>query len=454
MSSVKHKGVSIQVKVVAWFAVCVILISVLAMVAVLSTSHTLAQSGMEQDLRSAVLEFAEELYWSGDIIRAEDSFYEDNIVFSVYDDGGVRIAGSVPSDFPAGSTLKSGQIQKISGSGYEWLTYDAVLNNSAGEHIWIRGILYTGWVAWTGNGILLLACVGFVVLIALAVGGGALITRRAFAPVEYIRSTAADIARSGDLTRRVPTHKAGGELRELADTFNDMLDALQQSFEDEKQFTSDVSHELRTPVSVILAQGEYALLEDTAEQDRRHALTVILEQAKRMSALIAQMLFLARQERGLHEPEEWVDLGMAAQIAAEEWTDRAEQKGISVTSETEEGIFVRADQTGIMRIAVNLIENAVEYGRMGGHVWVKVYRDGERAMLCVQDDGMGIAPEHLPHIFKRFYRADAARTSDDKNHTGLGLAMVRTLTEAYGGTVSAQSIPGNTIFTVCLPVRK
>ncbi|MCD8356783.1 MAG: HAMP domain-containing histidine kinase [Clostridia bacterium] len=204
----------------------------------------------------------------------------------------------------------------------------------------------------------------------------------------------------------------------------------------------------------MIAQGEYALLDDATDDEHRDALTVMLGQAKKMSELISQMLFIARRERGLPEPEEPVDLGMAAEIAAEELAEHAKRKSIAISVEAAGAVYVQADQTGVMRIVVNLLENAVEYGRPDGHVWVRVYSEGTQAVLCVQDDGIGIAPEHQPHIFKRFYRADTARTADNRNHTGLGLAMVKLLTESYHGTIMVDSREGEgTAFTVRFPAK-
>ncbi|MCD8356784.1 MAG: HAMP domain-containing protein [Clostridia bacterium] len=235
----RKKGISIRTKVVAWFAVFVVLIALLAIVVVLYVTRNSLWAENEDELREEVTEFARELRWSGDNVWAEDSYYEDDIVFSVYNDSGVCIGGIVPDSFSRDTVLKNGQVQQISSGEHKWMTYDIALDNGENGYIWVRGITHIGWGSLSLNGIFILSLVAFPVLIALAVAGGCLITQRAFAPVEYIRTTAEKIAGSGDLTQRVPTGNTGGELQELADTFNGMLDALQQSFEDEKQFTAD-----------------------------------------------------------------------------------------------------------------------------------------------------------------------------------------------------------------------
>lgn len=448
----KRSGISIKTKVIGWFTAFVVLIALLAIGIVFYVSLAAVRTQTEDVLREKVTEFAEELEWEDGVLSTDDSFYEDDIIFSVYNAEGERILGDVPAAFVKNTMLKNGKAQTISNGEQEWMTYDIALTFGENDVIWVRGIQYTGWVSATEHDVVIIALIVFPLLILLAAVGGYLITRRAFAPVEQIRSTAEKIARSGDLTQRVSADEASGELRELSNTFNHMLDALQQSFENEKQFTSDVSHELRTPVAVMVAQGEYALLEDTSEEERRGAVEVMLGQARKMSGLIGQMLFMARRERGVHEPAEAVDLGMAAEIAAEELAEQAKQKNISIKLHTAPDVYIQADQTGVMRIIVNLIENAIAYGKTDGTVWVSVSRGENGAVLSVRDDGRGIASQHLPHIFKRFYRADAARTADENNHTGLGLSMVKLLAEAYGAAVSVESRAGSgSTFTVRFP---
>ena len=124
-------------------------------------------------------------------------------------------------------------------------------------------------------------------LVILAAVGGYFITKRAFAPIEQMRKTADEIANGGNISARVQEHNMSGELQKLANTFNGMLDTIEEIFEEEKQFTADASHELRTPIAVVLAQSEYGLMDDVTEEERIEVLGIVSEQGKKMSVLVS-----------------------------------------------------------------------------------------------------------------------------------------------------------------------
>lgn len=279
----------------------------------------------------------------------------------------------------------------------------------------------------------------FVLLVAL---GGYSITRRTLGPLQDVTDTAQRISQGSDLTQRIRMGPGEDEVHRLAHTFDRMMDKLQSAFESEKQFTSDVSHELRTPVSVILSQCEFALSEDAEEAERRSALQVVAAQARKMSTLIAQLLTLARTDSGrqsLHmEP---LNLSELAEIICEEQADAAAARNIALHAEIAPNVLLRADETMMMRLFMNLVQNAISYGREGGNIWVTL-RDAEGAVEgCVRDDGIGIAAEHLSKIWNRFYQVDPSRTAS-RSGAGLGLPMVRWIVEAHGGTISVDSAPG------------
>ena len=435
------KKLSIKMKVTIWYTAFVAIVALVALSVVALYASRMLWSEQEEELREEVAEFVEELEVSGSVYEPEEGrFYDDDIVFSLYNEQGEILDGNVPATFPQDTTLKNGVIQTISSGEQEWLTYDIAIDYGGGQMVWVRGITYMGLVSSMSGGILIFSCILFPVLVVLAVVGGFMITKRAFAPVEDIRRTAAEIAGSGDLARRVPTEEAGGEIRELAETFNGMLGTLQSTLEDEKRFTADVSHELRTPVSVIMAQGESALLEDATEEEKKEALEVIVGQAKKMSAMIAQLLEMARREKGAAGAvREKIDLGEIIDGVAEELKDLSEQKQITIMSECERGLTVWGEQTAFTRIFMNLVTNAIQYGKEGGYVWLRAWKEGERIVCSVRDDGIGIGQEELPHIFRRFYRADKSRTGKGETHAGLGLSMVKHLTEHFGGAVQVYS---------------
>lgn len=451
------KKLSIKLKVTIWYTAFVAAVALLALGIIALFAGQMFRSEQEEELRGEVAEFVEELEISEEGYETEEGrFYEDDIVFSLYNDQGELLAGNVPSSFPLDTTLKNGVVQTISSGQREWMTYDVAVAYEGGHVLWVRGITYMGLVSSMSGGILILSCLLFPVLVALAAAGGFLITRRAFAPVETIRRTAAEIAGSGNLSRRVPVEASGGEMRELAETFNGMLGTVEATLEDEKRFTADVSHELRTPVSVILAQGEYALLPDATEEEKQEALEVIVGQGKKMSAMIAQLLEMARREKGagLASREE-IHVGEILAGVAEDLKDLAGEKQITLQAESEGDPAVWGEQTAFTRIFVNLVTNAIQYGKEGGHVWLRAWVEEDQVLCTVRDDGMGIRAEELPHIFRRFYRADKSRTGRKTAHAGLGLSMVQNLTEYFGGTIRVDSQEGKgTVFALYFPALR
>ena len=242
----------------------------------------------------------------------------------------------------------------------------------------------------------------------------------------------------------------------MSDSYNRMFDRLEASFQREKQFTSDVSHELRTPASVILTQCEFSLEMDQTPEEYREALEVIQHQGLKMKDLISQLLFISRLEQG-REPLQIAACDLSSlitEICAEQ--SQISDRGITLLQNIQPELIAPVDPRLFSRVVANLISNAYKYGRPGGHITVSLSEADGQVRLQVCDDGIGIAAEHLTKIFDRFYQVDAARTSDDSAEAGagLGLAMVREITQMHGGQVSVESAPGEgSTFTVTIPAH-
>ena len=242
----------------------------------------------------------------------------------------------------------------------------------------------------------------------------------------------------------------------MAHTFDKMMDKLEDSFETEKQFTSDVSHELRTPVTVILSQCEYALQEDTPAQEIKDCIRSIAAQARKMSSLISQLLTLARADKGIQKLHyELLNLSELAEIITEEQKGIASKKGITLETCIQPDILFRGDETMLMRLFINLISNSITYGKENGLTRISLSSDGNLITGSVSDNGIGIEKDKLDKIWKRFYQVNPARSSGEREGAGLGLPMVKWITEAHGGTVCAESTPGSgTVFTFTFPQNK
>jgi len=306
----------------------------------------------------------------------------------------------------------------------------------------VRGL---GRVAW------LLAGAGVVVLV-LGWAGGWWVSSRALRPIGEISAAAAKIA-TGNLAQRIHTADTRSELGELARVLNDTFARLQASFDRQAQFTADASHELRTPVSVVLTQSQTALARERPAAEYRDSLAACQRAAQRMRRLTDSLLTLARLDSGeALAPRGPCDLDRIAQETAELVRPLAEEQQVALEVKS---IPARceghAEQLG--QVVANLVSNAIYYNRPGGRVRVEVAAEAGAAVLVVRDTGPGIAPEDLPHIFERFYRADQAR-SNRAGRVGLGLAITQAIIEAHGGAIAvATELGQGTTFTVRLPNR-
>ena len=204
-------------------------------------------------------------------------------------------------------------------------------------------------------------------------------------------------------------------------------------------------------MAVILSQSEYALAHPGDPQETEAALQSIHAKAGEMAALLAQLLLLARADKGRQAvAREAVDLSELAAMVAETEAEQAAARGIELRTGIEPGVTVQGDETLLMRLFINLLENGIRYGRPGGWLKLTLRREGDAAVAVVADNGIGIAPEDLDHIWQRFWQADPARSGGG---AGLGLAMVRWIAEAHGGTVTVESTPGEgSAFTFTMPL--
>lgn len=379
--------------------------------------------------------------------------FDDGVYLSLYDTAGVPLYGFVPREFDNSVIFDDGSLRTVESGGHSWYLYDEQITVEDYGPVWVRSIAaadaFNSTLGTLGKTALLVLPV-FVVLAAVC---GYLLTRRAFAPVRQITQTAREIGEGGDLSRRIGLTGRKDEIHTLAAEFDAMFARLEQAFDREKQFADDASHELRTPTAVILSQSEYALENTHPQGETRAALESIHTQAARMAALLSQLLMLARADKGRQVVQrEPVDLSELVEMVAETEAEQAEARNITVQTALEPGVMVQGDETLLMRLLINLTENAIRYGRPGGQVKLTLRRQDGEAVGTVEDDGIGIAPENLDKIWQRFWQADPARSGGG---AGLGLSMVRWIAGAHGGRVTVQSEPGKgSIFTFFLPCEK
>ena len=300
----------------------------------------------------------------------------------------------------------------------------------------------------------LLRTLVFAVPLTLIVagGGGIFLARRALNPVEKIAGTAREIEESGDLSRRIGV-ETKDELGRLASTLNRMIERLERAFDRQREFTADASHELRTPLAIIEAESTLALQKERNAREYRSSLELVAQEAEYMSAIIDQLLALARADAEQEQLTfEEVDLGEFLGELASDVDILCREKGLDFTMGQMENLIVRGDGTRLKGLFLNLLDNAIRYTPGGGSVAVMLDRDGQTAVVTISDTGIGIPPEHITHIFERFYRVDKARSRADGG-SGLGLAICRHIAESHGGRIEVESKVGEgSTFSVFLPI--
>ena len=436
------RNLSIKLKITLWYTAFMALLIILTLIVLFSISSVQVLSDARARLRNTVLQAFSEIDYEDGLLTFDDdiNYLEEGVYISVYDAQGYLLYGRTPTGFSGASTLIMDQMQQV-GSGQDfWYVYDYCQSVDGYGNLWIRGVAShsrSDSILRIITNAALILLPFFVAFIAL---GGYLITAKALRPLSAMTETARAISEGNDLTRRIRLGCGRDEVHVLAHTFDQMMERLQSSFETEKQFTSDVSHELRTPVAVILSQCEYASQEGTPSEELRGSIGVIGAQARKMSALISQLLTLARADSGTQKLQyELVNLSELAEIIVEEQSIAAEEKGITLLTDIQPEILLRADETMMMRLFINLISNSITYGKPGGHTLVTLSANEAEITGSVQDDGIGIPADKLDKIWQRFYQVDPARTSGSSSGSGLGLSMVKWIVQAHGGRIEVSS---------------
>ncbi|HEX7620218.1 MAG TPA: ATP-binding protein [Anaerolineales bacterium] len=297
---------------------------------------------------------------------------------------------------------------------------------------------------------LLTLIAGSLLTIAIALAGGFWLADRAMRPVKTITQAARTIGET-DLSRRINS-KSKDELGELANTFDAMLERLQAAFERQRQFVADASHELRTPLTIVNLETSRAIASRRSPKEYQHALSIIHSENDFMTSLVNDLLTLARMDAGQATIEKTpLDLSDVAVETLERLTPLATRNGVTLEAENLPETRIPGDRQYLLQMLSNLVENAIKYttGDMKRVIVETGSADGI-AWVRVSDNGPGIAPEHLPHLFDRFYRVDKARTRDPETEgdprspsgSGLGLSIVQWIAQVHGGTVQVQSTVG------------
>lgn len=446
----KRKRLSIKTRVTLWYTTLLAVLVGLVVAAVLVMSDSMEEMQAKKILENAVNHAADLMVYDGEDVTFLEPVdtYEDGIYLLFYDENYQFLDGSWPRKFPNGIDAANRAFQAVRQGNTTYYVYDHLLEFASGG-VWIRGIYEATGAQFILDSVVRVILIALPALVVLAALGGWLITRNAFRVVDELRQQADSISGGQDLSRRIPVNGERDELYHLAGTLNRMFDRLEDSFQAEQQFISDVSHELRTPTAVILAECQYALGAEQAEQTA--ALEVIQRQGKRMSRMTEEMLTLSRMERGQTQlAREETDLTELVEVICE---DQQELLPEHLTLRWElEPVTAEVHQDMMIRLVINLLNNAVRYAKSEILVTLTCHHD--TVTLTVADDGVGIEPEHQKRIFQRFYQVDGARARKSGG-LGLGLAMCDQIIRQHGGSISVESTPGEgSRFFVTFPARQ
>lgn len=447
---------SVRLRLTIWYlVVIVVLLGVFGTVAYVMLSHNLYQN-LDDSLKNRLTELQTTLQVQGP--RAVFVAQLNEVVL-VYNANGVLLQRIGPDvqfkdvDEVVKQAL-AGQVSLVTASstdGQEVRLYAAqsVLGFNARIVIVVgRPMAEIKNVLGTFRYILGVSGLGVVVLAGV---GGYFLANRALRPVDRITRTAQEIGES-DLSRRIDV-SGEDELGRLASTLNRMFERLDAAFSRQRQFTADASHELRTPLAVIQAESTLALSKERTEAEYQKSPQLVSQEVAYMSAIIDKMLFLARSDAG-KEPLNIEDVNVKELLVqlSSDIEVLARDKGLQISLGPVEDLVVKGDRVKLMQLFLNILENAVRYTPRGGSISGSAVRKDHTAVVAIADTGVGIAPEHLPHIFERFYREDKAR-SRSEGGVGLGLAIAKYIAEVHGGKIEAESQPGKgTTFYVTLPL--
>ena len=269
------------------------------------------------------------------------------------------------------------------------------------------------------------------------------------APLRALSEAMRDI-QADRLDVRLDTDTVPAELITLVDSFNRMISRLEESFEKLSYFSADIAHELRTPLTNLITQTQVGLGKSRSLEEYRELLYSNLEEQERLTKMVNDMLWLAQNDNGLLDPD-WESLDLVQEVRAtfEFFEALADEKGVRLQVEGKASSMT-GDRAMLRRVLSNLLSNAIRFTPRGKEVSVRVSDSTASTNLVVENPGAEIPGEHLPRLFDRFYRVDPSRKRESEG-AGLGLAIVRSIVEAHGGTVDANSQRGRTSFRISFP---
>lgn len=447
---------SLKIKLTILYTVLMTIVVCGVLLLLFSFSNQEILSNVQTQLEEKVSGAREDISYKDGSLKIDSDFWEleHGVYLSIYATDGTLLSGKIPYGFDNSAPFEDRKIRKIQGENAQYYLLDLIYTIPGYGTIDIRGV--TSITAAERNFILTirLAMILLPLLVIFTAILGYYMTGRTLRPVNKIISTVQSIQKNKDLSQRVALGQGQDEIYQLATTFDELLEQIEKGFLREQQFTSDVAHELRTPLSSMLLLCEDILEEQNLDPKMRENISLLYRKVNYLAQIVSQLLTLSRADQGRAKIEnENINLSELAEIAAEEAEEIAVSRGITVQTNISPDIFITGDETLMIRFFMNLLNNAISYGKDNGHIWLNLQRWGEEIKGEIRDDGIGIKQENLPHIWERFYQADTSRTKGE--NAGLGLSMVEWIVKAHGGNIQVTSKLGEgTCFYFSFPISE
>ncbi|HJY81611.1 MAG TPA: ATP-binding protein [Candidatus Binatia bacterium] len=399
----------------------------------------IAQLVAEKDVLSGHYKYVQIRNDKGEVTERSANLTDRELPLPARDGTSVQEEVFVTLSFANALPLRVITLPVVSQSGDTFLVQEGI--SLEGEYRFLRHLRTTLFFFLPG-------------MLGLSIFSGRLMARRVLQPIETITREARTIE-AQDLNRQLPVANPLDEIGQLVGVLNSVLSRLEGAFAQVRQFTADAAHELRTPLAVLRCGMEVVAARARSVEEYQEALSASIEEVSRLSRIVDNLFTLARADAGSQEfTWELVDLRELGQEVHEQAELMAEAKGLSVSLHTDGEVSVRGDCLRLKQLFLNLVDNAVKYTAVGGSIRLTVERKEQWAKVAVEDTGIGIPPEALPHIFDRFYRVDKARALDDAGG-GLGLSICQWVAQAHGGRITVQSCVGSgSVFVVSLPLSQ
>ena len=389
---------------------------------------------------------------NNELVIPEDLFDQsDSVYFLILRRDGSIIEGEYPeeaSERLAQCEIDAGISHTVLFQGMKYYIRDSRIEKYQGTTIFIRGVIRRSDAESFYRRIELAAYISMVCVLFFMFICEIILAKRISKELKNMCNTAASIGSNLDLSQRMECEDQFYEIATLAQANNRMLDQMEQTLKQQEQFTSDVAHELRTPVAVVLAQCEYVTGKKLSEAETKEFIEVVCRQSGKMDMLIVQLLELSRLDQDrMTLQHEMLDLMEIVQFVCEEQQDKAAEK-VTINLDLKE-VFSRGDINLISIVILNLLTNAVKFSNPGGQIDISTGEEDEWVYVSVKDYGIGIDPEDLENIFRRFYKCDKSRNAEG---FGLGLSLSEKIAVKHGGKITGSSEKGKgSVFTLYLP---